>query len=144
MDADGLTDLVFLSPSGADNATVLHVLFGFDAADPNDADEENRCTAPPTRPLCQPATKLDYKARNFTLPRGWGIQREVRAGSTSRASREQDDEAVWISIGDLNLDGFPELLLPLTAPQAEVRGAARRVGESRNGAGGDGGGGGDG
>jgi len=99
MDGDGLTDLIFGSQEGGH--AIVHVWYAVLGEKPA------YCGATIRRQLCSGGESLRFEKRNFTISDGWQFA-HVAANSS---------RPLTFSVADFNLDGFPEVLLPLWAPR---------------------------
>ena len=142
MDGDGRIDLVFAA-TDAKNRTSLHVWYtvrqpGAAAAAARAARAEraagagggaSRCggaadALPPSNDaLCsRPAgATLRFDRRAFALPKGWRLP---TAADYRRWGSADDRRPPTLSLGDFDLDGYADVLLPLVAPPKDDKGAA--------------------
>ena len=118
LDADGLIDLVFAAPpqEHGGNASV-HIWYAQLNTPSGFGVNQSWCVPPPraVQPLCIPPvfSTLSFFQRAFYLPSGWklgdgGQAEALAAGLPARPPT--------LSVADFFLDGFPDVLLPLHAP----------------------------
>ena len=128
LDADGLIDLVFVAPPAiAGGNFTVHAWYAMLATPSAFATSwvHSSCVPPPRNSklagrLCvfDPLEELVFFKRAFTLPAGW----RLGSGSTDgldggyAAAAALPHRPPTLSVADFFLDGFPEALLPLVAP----------------------------
>ena len=113
MDADGWQDLIFFAADPHnESATALHIWYG-------DGSGVDACPTPSPR-LCsaQHMPTLRYNPRVLSLPSGWKAATAATGVRGDGAHHHQGRStagappvvsATWLSVGDLNQDGFPEV-----------------------------------
>ena len=113
MDADGLVDILFMTPG------TVHVWYA-QSTPPGEADPNSTCAAAP-QPTSGPGQlcaarsgwRLSFFRRAFALPHGWQMG---DGGAGEAASAGLPARPTTLSVADFFLDGYPEVLLPLAAP----------------------------
>ena len=123
MDADGLLDLVFVSqPRSPAANTTLHIWYAQMLAPTDGAANDTptgianaSCVPRPRAPLCTAPEELalSFHQTAFSLPAGWRLS---DGGATEAAAAGLPVRPPTLAVADFFLDGFPDVLLPLRAP----------------------------
>ena len=124
LDADGLLDLIFAAPPERPGAnSSIHIWYAMMLTKPQaaaDAAENGTSCTPPPRPvklngLCRANdhASLSFYQRRYYLPAGWRLG---DGGEAEAAAAGLPPRPPTLSVADFFLDGYPDVLLPLHAP----------------------------